>query len=276
MAATTDKAVVDYRHITENQRKSWSLGDYQPIALQTMDMNEELIRAINPHPTQRILDVACGSGNGALVAARRDCEVFGIDFVPDWIERARKRAEAEGVVADFKVGDAQDIPYPDNSFDVVVSVLGVMFVPDQEKAASELLRVCKPGGKIGLWSHTPDGVVGKMFGVLAPYSPPPPNGLKSPMRWGTEDGIHELLGGGTRSIENTPKTMYIYARSVDYQVEMFKKYYGPTSNLFNTLPPDKHEEVHNTMIDLLQSYNRATNGTMILEIDYIQTIAVRV
>lgn len=266
---------IDYDAINKNQEAAWSLGDYQPIALQTYDMNEALVRAVDPRPTEHVLDVACGSGNGVLVAGRRDCEVTGVDLIPAWIDRARKRADVEGVDAAFHVADVQDLPFPDASFDVVFSALGVIFAPNQEQAASELLRVCKPGGKIGLMSHAEGGVVDQMFAALAPYAPPPPPGLRSPIRWGTEEGIRELLGAGTTSIDNQHFEMFVYARSVEHQVDLFQNYYGPTVNLFNNVPEDKQEEVHNLMVDLLQRFNEATDGTMALGVDYQQTVAIR-
>lgn len=222
-----------------------------------------------------MLDVACGTGNGVLVAGRRDCDVTGVDLIPAWIERARKRAEIEGVNAEFHVGDAQDLPFPDGTFDVVLSVLGVMFAPNQEQAASELLRVCKPGGTIGLMSHAEGGVVDEMFSVMDPYTPPSPPELPSPIRWGTEEGIQELLGGGTESIENRQIEMYVYARSVEHQVELFRTRYGPTVNLFDNVPEDKQEELREVMVDLLQRFNEDTDGTLKLRIDYQQTVAVR-
>lgn len=266
---------IDYDTINENQKKTWGLGDYQAIALQTYDMNETLIRALDPRPTQKVLDVACGSGNGVLVAGRRDCEVTGVDLIPAWIERAKKRAEADGVNASYHVGDAQNLPFQDETFNVVFSVLGAIFAPDQEKTASEMLRVCKPGGKIGLMSHAKGGIVDDMFSTLASYGPPPPPGLESPIRWGTKEGINELLGEGTSSIENRQIEMFIYARSVEHQVDLFRNYYGPTVNLFNHVAEENQGELFEAMVGLLEQCNVADDGTMVLKVDYQQTIAVK-
>jgi ubiquinone/menaquinone biosynthesis C-methylase UbiE len=150
---------------------------------------------------RKVLDVATGHGNAALVAARRFCEVSAIDYVPTMLEDGRKRAAAEGLTVDFQVGDAEEIPFPDASFDYVLSTLGAMFVPDQEKTASELLRVCKPGGKIGMANFTPDSFAGRVGKVTAKYLPPPPPGLKPPFVWGTEERLQELLGEGVSSLE---------------------------------------------------------------------------
>lgn len=266
---------IDYQAINESQKKTWGLGNYQPIALQTYDMNEKLIRSLDPLPTQKVLDVACGSGNGVLVAGRRDCEVTGLDLIPAWIERARKRATTEGIKASFHIGDAQDLPFQDETFDVVFSALGVIFAPNQDKSASEMLRVCKPEGKVGVMSHAEGGVVDEMFSVLASYGPPRPQELNSPIRWGTEEGINDLLGGAIRSIENRKLDLHIYARSVEHQVNLFRNYYGPTINLFNNIPSEQQDELFGAMVELLEKYNVADDGTMVLKIDYQQTIAVR-
>ena len=169
----------DYPDITKNQQETWSTGDFNEIARQNVVMAEALVETVDPHPGQRVLDVACGSGTAALVAERRYCEVTGIDYVPELIERAKARAQANGQAVDFRVGDAQDLPFPDDSFDVVLSVYGVQFAPDQRRAARELLRVCKPGGWIGLAGPIPEGWSGDWFAVHAKYMPPPP-GVESP------------------------------------------------------------------------------------------------
>lgn len=202
-------------------------------------------------------------------------EVTGADLIPAWIGRAKKRAEADGVNASFYVADAQNLPFQDEEFDMVMSVLGVIFAPNQKKAASELLRVCKPGGKIGLMSHAKGGVVDEMFAAMESYMPPPPPGLESPIRWGTEKGINELLGEGTSSIENKHLELYIYARTVEHQVDLFHKYYGPTVNLFNNVLVDRQDELRGVMVDLLEKYKKADDGSMVLKIEYQQTIAVR-
>lgn len=173
--------LMDYDGITRRQQATWAAGDFHELGRQTMDMSEALVRAADPHAGQRVLDVACGTGIAALIAARRYCEVTGIDYVPALIERAKIRAKAEGMDVDFRVEDAQVLPFPDTTFDVVLSSIGVMFAPDQEKAAGELLRVCRPGGTIGLASWMPDGFGGDFFAAHVRHVPPPP-GIKPPVR----------------------------------------------------------------------------------------------
>jgi SAM-dependent methyltransferase len=271
---TTVLEAVDYGTVTERQQAMWLTGDFHAIARQTMAAAELVVRAADPHAGQSVLDVACGSGNAALVAARRYCEVAGIDYVPSLIERARMRAQAEALEIDFRVADAQSLPFPDASFDVVVSVFGVMFAPDQERAASELLRVCRPGGRIALASWMPERFGGDFFGAHARYVAPPP-GLKPPVRWGTEAGLEELLGGGVRSISSRRQSTFAYYPSVDYAIELFRRYFGPTSKAFSTVEPERHQALRNDLTAVFERYNRARDGTAAVETEFLQTIAVR-
>lgn len=266
---------VDYESITEGQRETWSSGDFNEIARQNVVMAEALCEAVDPHPGQRVLDVACGSGTAALVAERRYCDVTGLDYVPGLIERAKTRARASGQEIDFRVGDAQDMPFPDDSFDAVLSVYGVQFAPDQKQAARELLRVCKPGGKIGLAGPIPEGWSGDWFAAHAEYVPPSP-GIQSPLRWGTADGLNELLGAGTQSINSDRCTALQYYRSIDHAVDLFSTYFGPTIRAFEAIDSEDQERLRNDLRDVFSRYNRATDGTAIVENQYLQTIATGV
>jgi ubiquinone/menaquinone biosynthesis C-methylase UbiE len=178
--------------IKERQQKVWFTGDYAKVGNLLVLMGENLCEAVDVRSGQTVLDVATGSGNTALSAARRFCETTGIDYVPEVIEQAKLRAAAEGLGVAFEVGDAEDLPYPGASFEVVLSTVGVMFTPDQEKAADEPLRVCKPGGRIGLANWVPDSCVGNMFRTVGKHFPPP-DGVKPPSLWGTEERIQELI-----------------------------------------------------------------------------------
>ena len=265
---------VDYQAITKNQKETWGAARYQPIALQIMDTSEDLIRTVDPHPKQRVLDLACGTGNGALVAARRDCDVVGIDYAPSLIEQARERANAEGLDIDFRIDDVQKLPFPEESFDVVISLFGVMFAPDQEKAASEMLRVCKPGGKIGLVSWPPNGYASDLLGTHARYMPPPPE-LNPPMRWGTKDGLKELVGNDVSSIENEVCQTNFYARSVEHLVDEYRTSFGPTFVTFANLEQQDQEKLYNDMTKVIHQYNQARNGEAIVEAEYLQSVAIR-
>lgn len=264
----------DYEAVTERQQTIWATGDFNEIARLTMPMSEALCRAVDPRPGQRVLDLACGTGNAALVAGRRYCEVTGIDYVPALIERAKLRAVAEGMAIDFRVGDAQALPVPDASFDVVLSALGVMFAPDQEKAASELLRVARPGARIGLVSWMPEGFGGEFFAAHARYVPPPA-GLQPPTRWGTEAGLEELIGAGTASIESERRSIFAYFRSIDHAVELHRTYFGPTSRAFETVDAEARESLRRDIEAVFRRYDRATDGTAMIEYHYLQSTAVR-
>jgi len=266
-----NKLTGTYREITSNQKQTWSSGDFNEIARQNIIIAEKLCEAVNPHPGQDVLDVACGSGTAALVAARRYCNVTGIDYVPALIERAKNRAEASGLPSEFLVADAQELPFPDNSFDVIVSVYGVQFAPDQEKAASEMARVCRPGGKIGLAGPMPEGWSGDFFAAHAKYAPPPP-AVKSPFRWGSEKGLNELLGKYAASIENKKQTVYQYYLSVDHAVEVFSTWFGPTLQALGKLNDSQKKNLLDDLRSVFSRYNRAKDGTAIIENTCLQSI----
>lgn len=271
---TDDQQPTDYETLTDRQRKTWNKGDFNEIARQNWVMAEALCAAVDPHPGESVLDVACGSGTAALVAERRYCDVTGIDYVPELIERAKARAQANGQTIDFRVGDAQELPFSDDSFDAIFSVYGVQFVANQEQAARELLRVCKPGGKIGLAGPIPSGWSGDWFKAHATYAPPPP-GAESPLRWGTEEGLAELLGDSVRSVENHQRTALQYYRSVDHAVDVFRTYFGPTINALEKIDPEEEENLLDDLRTVMSRYNRATDGTAIVENQYLQTVAIK-
>lgn len=271
---TTDAAPIDYLAVTQTQQATWSKGDFHEIARQNVVMAEALCTTLDPHAGQRVLDVACGSGTAALVVARRYCEVTAIDYVPALIDRARQRAEAEGFAVDFRVADAQKLPFDDEAFDVVLSVYGVQFAPDQELAARELLRVCRPGGRIGLASPMPEGWSGDWFATHGRYAPPPA-GLQPPLRWGTDEGVSNLLGQGARSIESHPCQALQYYRSVAHAVEVFSAYFGPTLRALALLDEDMQVRFRDDLEAVFARYNRATDGTAVIENTYLQTIVTR-
>lgn len=269
MSHTSDPT--DYDTITARQQETWATGDFHHIARQNVCMAEALCDAVDAHGGERVLDVACGSGTAALVAARRYCDVTGIDYVPALVDRARKRATADLLDAEFGVEDAQELSFPDSSFDAVLSVYGVQFAPDQERAASEMLRVCRPGGKIGLATPVAEGWSGDFFAVNARYAPPPP-GTKPPSRWGTDTGLHELLGAGTRSISSEKRTALQYYRSVDHAADVFLTYFGPA---IRASEGGAKERLRQELEEVFSRYNRATDGSAVIENTYLLTVAVR-
>lgn len=271
---SSQSGATQYQAITERQQQTWATGDFNVISRLTIPMSEALVQAVDPRAGQRVLDVACGTGNAALIASRRFCDVTGIDYVPALIDSASARAGAEGADIDFRVGDAQALPFADASFDVVLSAIGVMFAPDQEKAAAELLRVCRPGGTIGLASWMPEAFGRDFFAAHARYAPPPP-GLNPPTRWGTEAGLAELLGDGVSSVESEKRRFTAYFHSTAHAVEVHRTYFGPTIQAFEMAGEDARERLWNDLEDVFKRYNRATDGSAVVEYEYLQTIAVR-
>jgi ubiquinone/menaquinone biosynthesis C-methylase UbiE len=260
--------------IKERQRKTWASGDYARIGNTLVIIGEMLCEAVNVHAGDKVLDVATGSGNTAISAARRFCDVTAIDNVPELIEYARKRAEAEEVETTFDVGDAEDLPYPDASFDVVLSTLGVMFAPDQEKAAKELLRVCRPGGKIGMANWTPDGFIGNMFRTQGKHVPPPP-GIKPPPLWGTEERLRELLVEGVASLKVTKRSYMWRYPSAGHFVRYFRSYYGPMLKAFEALDSDGQGALAQDLEDLLEHWNTSDDATLVVPSGYLEVVAVR-
>jgi SAM-dependent methyltransferase len=267
-------STVDYSTLTARQQEMWATGDFHEIARQNMAMGWVLCETVDPHSCDRVLDVACGSGTAALIAARRYCDVTGIDYVSALIERAKRRASAEGFDIDFRVADAQALPFADNSFDCIFSVYGVQFAPDQKQAASEMLRVCCPGGKIGLASPLSAGWSGDFFATLSQYMPPPP-GTNPPLRWGTETGLNQLLGSGCSSIASEQRTSLQYYRSVDHAIEVFLTYFGPAIRASTTSSGETRQRLRDDLHRVFSRYNRATDGTAIIENQFLLTVATK-
>jgi SAM-dependent methyltransferase len=272
MAAQSRAA--DFREITERGRETWASGDFNQIARQTMMVAEDICRAADPRPGQKVLDVGCGSGNVALVAARRYAQVAGIDLAENLIDRARQRARAEGSEIDFRTGDAQDLPWPDDSFDVVFSVFGVMFAPDQARAAQEILRVCRPGGTIALANWMPEAFGADFFGAHARHAPPP-EGVPSPLRWGTEEGINALLGAGLADLELSRQSAFAFYRSVDHALDLFESWFGPTIRAMEVVGEAGAPALRADLARVFETYNLADDGTVKMQTDYLRTLATR-
>lgn len=265
---------LDLTAIKGRQQKAWSSGDYGKVGVTLTVIAELMAEAADLHPGERVLDVACGNGNTSLAAARRFCEVVGLDYVPMLLDEGRQRAEADGLAIDFREGDAEAIPFADASFDVVLSTIGVIFAPDQEKAANELMRVCKPGGRIGMANWVPDGYVGDLFKTIGKYVPPPP-GLKSPFRWGTQDGLRELFGEGMGSLQTRRRTFVWRFPSARHHVEFMRGYYGPLHKAFEALDESGQQALKEDLISLVENYNRSGNGTAVWPADYLEVVAAR-
>lgn len=260
--------------IKDRQQKTWTSGNYARIGNTLVIMGELLCEAVNVHAGDKVLDVATGSGNTAISAARRFCDTTGIDYVPELIELARRRAEVEGVEVSFEVGDAEDLPYPDASFDVVLSTLGVMFAPDQKKVSEELLRICRPGGKIGLANWTPDGFIGDMFRTIGKHLPPPP-GIKPPPLWGTEERLWELLGQGVSSLETTRRSYVWRYPSAESFVGYFRDYYGPMLRAFESLDAAGRDALARDLKGLFEDWNTSGDETLVVASDYLEVVGIR-
>ncbi|HEU4943567.1 MAG TPA: class I SAM-dependent methyltransferase [Solirubrobacterales bacterium] len=266
---------VDLQAVGQMQQKTWSEGDFAMVAGLVMMVAEELAEGLDLGPGERVLDVACGSGNGAIAAARRTWgNVVGVDFVPALLERGRERAAAERLDIEFVEGDATALPVADGEFDVVMSTFGAMFAADQEKAAAELLRACKPGGRIGMANWVPDGGVGQMFMTIAKHAPPPP-GVNSPLRWGTEEGLRELLGDGISELRVERRSARQAFRSADHFLDFFRTYFGPTKVAFERVGPEGEAALEADLRGYLEQNNVGGDRGMILKPEYLQVIATR-
>jgi len=266
---------IDLNAVGQVQQKTWAEGDFAMVAGLITLVAEHLAEALKVMPGERVLDVACGSGNGAIAAARRSWGgVVGADFVPALLERGRERAAAERLEIEFVEADATELPFGDGEFDVAMSIFGAMFAADQEKAAAELLRVCKPGGRIGMANWVPDSGIGQMFMTVAKHAPPPP-GVKSPLLWGTEEHLRDLLGSGISELRIERRPSRQTFRSADHYIDFFRTYFGPTKVAFERVGPDGEEALEADLRAFLEQNNTAGEQALVLEPEYIEVIATR-
>ena len=264
----------DLAAVKARQQGAWSSGDYAVVGTTLQIVGEELCEALDIRAGQKVLDVAAGNGNISLAAARRWCDVIATDYVPALLEKAGERAAAERLQIEFREADAEALPFKDRSFDVVVSTFGVMFTPDHEKAATELMRVCKPGGKIGLANWTPDGFIGQLFKTIGKYLPPPA-GVKSPALWGTSARINELFGSQASSIKVESRHFVFRYRSPQHWLDIFKTYYGPVLKTFAGLQPSAQAALTSDIIALIDRFNRSGDGSMVVPSEYLEIVITR-
>ena len=264
----------DLAAIKTRQQGAWSSGDYAVVGTTLQIVGEELCEAIDLRAGQRVLDVAAGNGNVSLAAARRWCDVVATDYVPALLVRARERAEAERLPITIREADAEALPFENESFDVVVSTFGVMFTPDQERAAAELLRVCRKGGKIGLATWTPDGFIGQMFKTIGRHMPPPA-GIRPPSLWGQREHLDHLFGHGATSIQARRKHFVFRYRSPEHCLEVFKTFYGPVLKTFAALQPEAQEALRMDLLRLITEFNRSGDDTMVVPSEYLEVVITR-
>ncbi len=265
---------LDLAAIKVKQQATWSSGDYSVVGTTLQITGEALCEALDLRSGERVLDVACGNGNAALAAARRFAKVTGVDYVPALLARAGVRAAADGLPLDLREGDAEALPFPDGAFDVVLSTFGVMFAPDQERSARELLRVCRHGGRIGLASWTPDGFIGQVFKVVASHVPPPA-GLRGPPLWGTEERLAELFAGEAREIRAQRREFTFRYRSAAHWLEVFRTWYGPIHRAFLALLPERQDALAADLAALIKRFNVARDGTMVVPGTYLEAVIAR-
>ncbi len=267
-------ASIDFAGLKNRQRGTWAAGDYAVVGTTLQIVGESLCEALDLRAGSRVLDVAAGNGNATLAAARRFCEVTATDYVPELLAAAHRRAEAEGQKIDFREADAESLPFPEGAFDVVLSTFGVMFTPDQERAAAELARVCRPGGRIGLANWTPDGFVGRLFQTLGRYLPPPA-GVKSPALWGTEARIEELFAGRATLLRATRRQFEFRYRSPMHWLDVFRTYYGPIRKAYETLDAERQAALTRDLFDLMERGNRSGDRTLVLPSEYLELVLER-
>jgi ubiquinone/menaquinone biosynthesis C-methylase UbiE len=269
----TQATAPDFAAIKNRQQQAWSSGDYAVIGTTLQIVGESLCEAIDLRSSQRVLDVAAGNGNATLAAARRFAEVVSTDYVPSMLDRARERAQAERLAITFQEADAEALPFPDGSFDAVLSTFGVMFTPNQETAAKELMRVCRPGGKIGLANWTPDGFIGNLFKIIGKCVPPAP-GLKSPLLWGTKQHLDTLFG--PQAIVRVQSKDFVFRyKSADHWMDVFRNYYGPVAKAFAAVSAEARAGLAEDIYALLERFNIAKDGTLVAPGEYLEVVVFK-
>jgi ubiquinone/menaquinone biosynthesis C-methylase UbiE len=270
---TATPATIDFAAVKARQQAAWASGDYAVVGTTLQIVGEALCEAVDLRSNQRVLDVAAGNGNATLAAARRFADVVSTDYVTALLDRGRERAQAEGFQVTFQQADAEALPFPDASFDVVLSTFGVMFTPRQEQAARELIRVVRPGGKIGLASWTPEGFIGQVFKTIGKYIPPAP-GAKSPALWGTTAHL-ETLFGAQAAVAAESKAFVFRYKSPTHWVEFFRQYYGPVLKTFAALDPEAREALEADLYALIERFNTVRDGTMVLPGEYLEAVITK-
>jgi SAM-dependent methyltransferase len=268
---STTPGAVDLTALKARQQTMWASGDFAVVGTTLQIVGETLCEAVDLCAGERVLDVACGNGNATLAAARRFAAVTGLDYVPKLLAGAEARAQAEGLTIAFQLGDAEQMPFGDASFDVVLSTYGVMFAPNQEQAASEMLRVCAPGGRIGLANWTPEGFIGQLLKTVSKHVPPPA-GVKSPVLWGTEARLRELFGDRASRLEIARRQFNFRYLSAAHFIDVFRRFYGPTHKAFEGLLPAGQEALARDLEALMAGLNRGGDKSLIVPAEYLEVV----
>jgi SAM-dependent methyltransferase len=265
---------IDLAAVKTRQQAAWSTGTYAVVGTTLQIVGEQLCEALDLRAGSHVLDVAAGNGNATLAAARRWCEVTSTDYVPSLLDAGRLRAQAEGHSVKFQEADAEALPFADGAFDAVLSTFGVMFTPNQDKAAGELLRVCRPGGRIGLANWTPDSFIGQLFKTIGKYVPPAP-GMKSPALWGTQARLDELFGAAARSLQVHSREFTFRYRSPQHWIDVFRSYDGPMNKTFAALDAEKQAAFQQDIMALMTARNRSGDATLVLPSEYLEVVVER-
>jgi ubiquinone/menaquinone biosynthesis C-methylase UbiE len=270
----TEKPALDLKAVKAKQQAAWSSGDYAVVGTTLQIVGEQLAEAMDLRAGQTVLDVAAGNGNVTLAAARRWCEVTSTDYVESLLARGRKRADAEGLQVKFQFADAEDLPFADASFDAVVSTFGVMFSPDQDRTAAEMVRVCRPCGRIGLANWTPESFVGQMFKAIGKHLPPP-SGVKSPALWGTRSWVEATFAPSASKVAAEPRHFIFRYRSPQHFLDTFRAYYGPAHKAFEALDAPGRKALADDIIDLVGRFNRSGDATVVVPSEYLEVIVTK-
>jgi len=272
--AAPTAAQPDYAAIKARQQATWASGDFAVIGTTLQIVGESLAEAADIRAGERVLDVAAGNGNATLAAARRFAQVTSTDYVPALLEKGRVRAQAEGYDVRFEVADVESLPFADGTFDAVLSTYGVMFAPDHRRSASEMLRVLRPGGRIGLASWTPEGFIGDLFRIVG-AAVPSPAVLQSPALWGTESHMVELFGPHVDDIRTERKHFNFRYRSPAHWLQMFRDYYGPTHKAFAALAADGQAKLEREIVALLERWNTAGSASLVVPGEYLEVVVTK-
>ena len=267
-------APTDLNALKTRQQAAWSSGDYAVIGTTLQLVGEQLAEACDLRWDERVLDVAAGNGNATLAAARRGAQVTSTDYVASLLDRGAERARAERLEVTFQAADAEALPFADASFDAVLSTFGVMFAPDHAKSASEMARVCRPGGRIGLANWTPEGFIGQVFKTLGRHLPPPA-GVQPPSLWGVQAHLQSLFGDRADKIAVTPRVFNFRYRSAAHFIEVFRTWYGPIHKAFAALPAAGAQALEADLAELINRLNRAGAGSLVVPSDYVEVVITR-
>jgi SAM-dependent methyltransferase len=264
----------DFNAIKQRQQATWASGDFAVVGVTLQIVGEMLAEAADIRAGEHVIDIAAGNGNATLAAAHRFAQVTSTDYVPALLEKGRRRAEAEGMVVHFQEADAEALPFEDASFDVALSTFGIMFTPDHLRSSAEMLRVVRPGGRIGMANWTPEGVVGQLFKTIGKHVPPPA-GLKSPALWGTEDYLRELFGAGTAQMRVERKHFNFRYASPAHWLQVFRDYYGPVHKVFAALNEQGVLALEQDLFALLDRFNTAGEASLIVPGEYLEVVITR-